>query len=157
MGDGIIEIGREVEIAPDLSLLVGLGTPEPPLLRIGDYAHVGPQNIFCVARGLTIGTHVRTGPGVCIYDNDMHPMDPVRRREQNDTMPFIKSAPVVIEDDAWIGLHALVLKGVTIGRGAVVAAGAVVTASVPAGCVVAGNPARVVTRLDGSSVEAQSG
>ncbi len=151
MGNGIIDIGREVEIAPELSLLIGLGMPEPPVLQIGDYAHVGPQNIFCIVRGLTIGTHVRTGPGVCIYDNDMHPMDPVRRREQTETMPLTKSAPIVIEDDVWIGLHALVLKGVHIGRGAVVAAGAVVTESVPSGSVVAGNPARVVGQIDAAA------
>jgi len=55
---------------------------------------------------------------------------------------------LVIEDDAWIGFKATILKGVHIGRGAIVAAGSVVTHDVPAWTIVAGNPARVVKRLD---------
>jgi acetyltransferase-like isoleucine patch superfamily enzyme len=144
MGNGVIAIGDDVEIAPGLSLLVGLGLNHPPELSIGDHVHIGPDNIFSVTRGLRIGRHVRTAPGVCIFDNDMHPLDPVRRREQIGTMAHTASAPIVIEDDVWIGLHAIVLKGVTLGRGAVVAAGAVVTESVAPGAVVAGNPARAI-------------
>jgi carbonic anhydrase/acetyltransferase-like protein (isoleucine patch superfamily) len=149
MGDGTIDIGDDVEIAPGSCFLVGLGLPDPPTLRIGDDTHLGPQNILCVTRGLTIGAHCRTGPGVCIYDNDMHPLDPILRRAQVGNVPTVRSAPVTIEDDVWIGVHALVLKGVTIGRGAVVAAGAVVTDDVRAGSIVAGNPAREVGTVPG--------
>ncbi|RFA25156.1 hypothetical protein CAI21_19880 [Alkalilimnicola ehrlichii] len=56
-------------------------------------------------------------------------------------------APVIIEDDVWIGNNCIVLKGVRIGRGAIVGAGAVVTKDVPAYCIVGGNPARVLKRL----------
>jgi acetyltransferase-like isoleucine patch superfamily enzyme len=57
-------------------------------------------------------------------------------------------APVVIEEDVWIGTNCMVLKGVTIGRGAVIAAGAVVTKDVPPFTVAAGNPARVIKRIE---------
>jgi acetyltransferase-like isoleucine patch superfamily enzyme len=58
--------------------------------------------------------------------------------------PPIDARPVEIEDDVWIGINATILKGVRISAGAVIAPGAVVTANVPAGCRVAGNPARIV-------------
>jgi acetyltransferase-like isoleucine patch superfamily enzyme len=147
LGNGIIEIGDDVEIAPGSVFVVGLGLPEPPLLRLGDHVHLGPHNIISAIRGVTIGAHTRTGPAVCLYDNDMHPLDPVLRRQEFGMTGATQSAPITIEDDVWIGVHALVLKGVTLGRGAVVGAGAVVTESVPPACVVAGNPARIIARL----------
>ena len=65
----------------------------------------------------------------------------------------VRSAPIVIEDRAWIGFNAIILKGVTIGEGSVVAAGAVVTKDVEPYTVVAGNPARVVKRLERANDE----
>ncbi|HEX8899049.1 MAG TPA: DapH/DapD/GlmU-related protein, partial [Chthoniobacterales bacterium] len=62
--------------------------------------------------------------------------------------PEIRSAPVIISDNVWIGMNAVILKGVTIGENSVVAAGAVVTKSVPANVVVAGNPAVITKQLD---------
>jgi acetyltransferase-like isoleucine patch superfamily enzyme len=61
--------------------------------------------------------------------------------------PPLKTAPVIIEDNVWIGMNAVILKGVTIGENSVVAAGAVVSKSVPANVVVAGNPAVIVKEL----------
>jgi acetyltransferase-like isoleucine patch superfamily enzyme len=60
----------------------------------------------------------------------------------------MKSAPVVIEDDVFIGMNCVVLKGVTIGRGSVVGAGSVVCKSLPSYIIAAGNPARVIRELD---------
>jgi acetyltransferase-like isoleucine patch superfamily enzyme len=62
------------------------------------------------------------------------------------------SAPVVIEDDAWIGFKAIILKGVSVGRGAIVASGAVVTKDVEPWTVVAGNPAQVIKILEPTAV-----
>ncbi len=78
---------------------------------------------------------------VQVLDTDFHTI--VR-----DGSPQASVAPVRIGDHVWIGTRAVVLKGVTIGDGAVIAAGAVVTADVPTGAVVAGVPARVVGRAD---------
>jgi acetyltransferase-like isoleucine patch superfamily enzyme len=61
--------------------------------------------------------------------------------------PPLRTAPVIIKDNVWIGMNAIVLKGVTIGENAVIAAGAVVSRDVPANVVVAGNPAVIVKEL----------
>ena len=58
-----------------------------------------------------------------------------------------KSPPIVIEDDVWVGAHSIILKGVTIGARSIIGAGSVVTKSIPADCVAAGNPCRVIKNL----------
>ena len=93
---------------------------------------------------ITIGDRVQVGGNASIVDFDFHPLVPEERREHfNDGA----AAPIVIEDDVFVGMEALILKGVTIGEGAVVGAGAVVTQDVPPRTVVAGNPATVVRSL----------
>lgn len=57
------------------------------------------------------------------------------------------SAPIVVEDDVWVGAHSIILKGVTIGARSIIGAGSVVTKSIPADCVAAGNPCRVIKNL----------
>lgn len=56
------------------------------------------------------------------------------------------SAPIVIEDDVWVSAHSIILKGVTIGARSIIGAGSVVTKSIPADCVAAGNPCRVIKK-----------
>jgi hypothetical protein len=93
---------------------------------------------------IAIGDRVQVGGNASIVDFDFHPLVPEERRENfNDGA----SAPIVIEDDVFVGMEALVMKGVTIGEGAVVGAGAVVTQDVPSRTVVAGNPAQEVRTL----------
>jgi acetyltransferase-like isoleucine patch superfamily enzyme len=109
--------------------------------------------VFMCAQRIEIGARVVVSYQVTIADSDFHPIERAARREDavanapgagRGPRPAIESRPVVIEDDAWIGIGAIVLKGVRIGRGARVAAGAVVTRDVPAGASVAGNPARML-------------
>jgi len=90
--------------------------------------------------GVYVGKGVLFGPNAIIMDSDGHVVD----RTLPDIPEHKKMAPVRIEDHAWIGYGALIMKGVTVGHHAVVAAQAVVTKDVPPHCVVAGNPARVV-------------
>jgi len=92
------------------------------------------------ATSITIGDHVLLGSGCLITDSDSHPVDPVERRLGGTAV----SKPVVIEEDVFVGARAMILKGVTIGKGSVVGAGAVVTKSVPQDSIVAGNPAKIV-------------
>jgi len=95
-----------------------------------------------IRTSLSIGNWVQIGPGACIWDNDGHPLTSELRRDKDHQS--IKRAPIVIEDDVFIGARAMILKGVTIGRGAIVGAAAIVTKDVKPGDIVAGNPARVI-------------
>ncbi len=98
--------------------------------------------VICAADEIVIGDRVLCGSNVTIVDADWHGLDPAARRGGVGV-----TAPVRIEDDVFIGLGAIVLKGVTIGRGSVIGAGSVVTRSIPPRSVAAGNPARVVRTL----------
>ena len=96
-----------------------------------------------VARSsISIGGKTRIGPQTLIYDSDFHAVDPDLRNHPG------KTEPVVIEENVWIGSRAIILKGVHIGRDAVVAAGCVVTKDVPPGSIVAGNPMRLVGNVN---------
>lgn len=109
-------------------------------MRIGDQAWIGQQCFFHSAGGLFVGARVGIGPGVKILTSQHEDAG----RETPVLMSPLKEAPVVIEEDADVGVGAVVLPGVTVGRGAIVGAGAVVTRDVPAYAVVAGVPARVL-------------
>ena len=98
---------------------------------------------LCAVERITIGNRVTVGANSTIIDSDFHPVD-YRRRLQDPQGG--ESAPVRIDDGVFIGMNCLILKGVHIGREAVVGAGSVVTHDVPSGAVVAGNPAAVVSR-----------
>ncbi len=110
------------------------------LLTIGDDFGITGGSIVCALR-VTIGDRVMVGADTVITDTDFHPIDPAHRRAQPSDGA---RAPVVIGDDVFIGMRCLILKGGTIGAGAVIGAGSVVTHDVPPGAVAAGNPARVV-------------
>ncbi len=116
-----------------------------PELRIGDRCHVGYDVLFSVNERITIGDAVGISQRVALQDSDGHPADPARRR-RGDTLLPQDLAPVTIHDYAWIGRDAHVLKGVTIGAGAIVASGSVVATDVPDGAVAMGVPARVIHR-----------
>ena len=95
------------------------------------------------AERIQIGDRVLIGANATIMDTDFHPLDPVRRRAD---VSAGESAPVFIEDDVFIGMNAVILKGVRLGEGCVVGAGSVVSKDVAKGATVAGNPARVVAK-----------
>ncbi|KAJ5322689.1 Maltose/galactoside acetyltransferase [Penicillium brevicompactum] len=95
---------------------------------------------------VTIGENVLFGPNVCIY-GATHPMDPAVRRGLKGPEG---GKEVHIEDDVWIGGSVLVLAGVRIGKGSTVGAGSVVTKDVPPFHFAAGNPARVIRRIETS-------
>ena len=117
-------------------------------IEIGDDVFIGSGALFHASESrITIGSKVMFGPGVAILGGD-HNVSQIGRFmfDVTDKLPG-NDRPVVIEDDVWIGARAIILKGVTIGENSVVAAGAVVTKSVPANVVVAGNPAVVTKEL----------
>lgn len=122
------------------------------LVEVGDGC-VLVGALFMCAEHIQVGQRVVVSYNVTIADCDFHPRDPELRRQdavavspchEADRPPFTTD-PVVIEDDVEIGIGAIILKGVCVGRGARIEAGAVVTGDVAAGSTVAGNPARPVT------------
>ena len=81
-------------------------------------------------------------------DTDCHCVNYLSRRDPKIDGPQCGSSPIVIEDDAFIGMNCIILKGVTIGSRSIIAAGSVVTRSIPADCIAGGNPARVIRNLN---------
>ena len=109
------------------------------LISIGDYSGIGIN--ASLSGEVTIGSHVMMGPEVMIYTYG-HQFDDLEKPMifQGNSEP----KPVRIEDDVWIGARAIILPGVTIGRGSIIGAGSVVTKDVPAYAVMGGNPAKMI-------------
>lgn len=130
-------------------------TPEARC-TFGKYCFLGTDSRIWSQRSVTIGDYVLIAPRVDIFDNDSHPLDPIVRREdaidqfeRKRAMSYerVACAEVVIEDDVWIGTKSTIMKGVRIGRGAVIAAASVVTRDVEPYTLVGGNPAREIRKL----------
>ena len=114
-------------------------------MSIGDGSIIPKGSTFyCTEAPLTIGRKVIFGPHPTIITGD-HRTDVVGKfiMDSHDKLSE-NDAPVVIEDDVWVGCNVTILKGVTIGRGSVIAAGAVVTKSCPPYSIIGGVPARVL-------------
>lgn len=118
---------------------------DTPELIFGDHCTVSSNAVFLVNKRVTIGSFVSIAPFVSISDSDGHPLDPTRRMN-HDALRAEEIAPVTIHDHAWIGRDAHVMKGVTIGRAAIVASGSVVTGDVPPESLAMGVPARIIKK-----------
>ena len=124
-------------------------------IAVGEWCYIGEGTRIWSQSSITLGNYVLIAHLVDIHDTNSHPLDWKERRLDTEailsggyrTPTQTVSAPVTIEDDAWIGFKATILKGVRIGRGAIVSAGAVVTKDVEPWTVVAGNPARMIAEL----------
>lgn len=122
-------------------------------VTFGENSYFGASTIV-TAVGVNIGSNVLVSWGCYICDHDSHSIKPeLRKNDPRDWFDgkkdwtHVTKRPVVIGDNVWIGFNSIILKGVTIGEGAVVAAGSVVTKDVPPRTVVAGNPAKVVKQV----------
>ena len=143
-GKGTITIGDNVLIGNRNTWILGRGSLHRAELVIGNDVHINYKTLIDVARKVEIGDRVLVAGEVKIFDNNVHSTDyRHRNRLREDDI-----RPVVVEEDVWIGINAIIMKGVTIGRGSVVAAGTVVTKDVPPFTIVAGNPAKVVKKLE---------
>lgn len=119
--------GHNVYMRPSRSDFKGLWN-----LSVGDFTSIPKGSVFyCTEAPLTIGKRVTFGPRPTIITGD-HRIDVIGNYIQENTEKLPENdAPVIIEDDVWTGANVTILKGVTIGRGCVIAAGAVVTRSTP--------------------------
>lgn len=132
--------GSNVYLRPISSDLKGLWN-----LSIGDYTSVPKGAVFyCTGAPLTIGNKVIFGPHPTIITGD-HRIDVIGKYiiDSNEKLPE-NDVPVIIEDDVWTGANITILKGVTIGKGSVIAAGAVVNKSCPPYSIIGGVPAKVL-------------
>jgi acetyltransferase-like isoleucine patch superfamily enzyme len=147
-----VRIGNHVSVYAGCSFAIG----ENGSCAIGDFTLLNGALIMAEER-IEIGSHCLISWGVGIADSDFHPLALAQRLVDAEAhAPFFKdrpprpkltTAPVIIRDNVWIGMNAVILKGVTVGENSVVAAGAIVSKSVAANVVVAGNPAQVVREL----------
>ncbi len=147
---GSIKIGNSCDIGARLSAKKGAR------IVIGDRTTIR-GGLVGAAVSITIGDDVIISNSVHIYDNNNHPTDPKQRLEMTQSGSFYgplwawersSKAPVVIEDNVWIGERSTILKGVTIGKGSVIGCDSVVTKSIPPYSVACGNPAKVVKHLN---------
>jgi acetyltransferase-like isoleucine patch superfamily enzyme len=125
-------------------------------IRIGESCFIGEQTRIWSADSIIIGDRVLISHNVNIHDYNSHSWSAERRHMHfkqifSDGHPKelkdVSSSPVIIENDAWIGFNATILKGVKIGAGAIVGAASVVTKDVAPYTIVAGNPAKVIREI----------
>ena len=145
-------IGKHVSCYAGCSFSIG----EDGQCTVGDFTLLNGALIMAEEK-IEIGSHCLISWNVGIADSDFHPLDPAQRLVDAQALapyfkdrprrPKLKTAPVKIADNVWIGMNAVILKGVTIGENCVVAAGSVVTKGVEPNTVVAGNPAVVVKQF----------
>lgn len=127
---------------------------ESSIIRIGDNCGISSSCIWA-HDSITIGNNVNIGADTYIMDNDAHPHDYLKRRMDymnnvgwDAYTKEIPSAPIVIEDDVWIGTRCNVLKGVHIGARSIIAAGSVVSKDVPSNVVAGGIPCKVIRPIN---------
>jgi acetyltransferase-like isoleucine patch superfamily enzyme len=133
-----IRLGANVALDDGVVLLTS-GPPRADKLVIGANTYVNRYTIFDAHRHLCVGERVMIGP-YCYFTDANHG---TVADESVQTQPM-RHAPLIIEDEVWIGAHVIILPGVRIGKGAVVGAGSVVSHDVPAMAIVAGSPARLI-------------
>ena len=132
--NGKTEIGRNVKLYPHVKVSLCGEKDRPAILKLGNNVAIGDRTEIHVGERIEIGDNTLISWDCCIMDRDYHKFggDVELKR------------PIKIGSRVWIGCNCLIMKGVTIGDGAVVAAGSVVTKDVPQGALVGGNPAKVI-------------
>lgn len=144
IGDNVKIVSSTIRNLAGLNHRTILCTLSGAEIVIGHDSGLSGTTVYA-ARKIHIGDHALIGVNSVIYDTDFHSLDPIKRRKDN--IEDIVKKPVEIENDVFVGANAMILKGVKVGKGAVIAAGAVVTKDVPSKVVVGGNPARLLKEV----------
>ena len=114
------------------------------VIEIGNNTGIS-SSVIIAKKHIKIGDDVRIGVGCTICDTDFHPVD---YKERMILQQEEKKAEVIIEDGVFLGMHTIVLKGVTIGKRSVIGAGSVVTKSIPPDVIAAGCPAKIIGHIN---------
>ncbi len=146
---------KRVSIGRDCAIRGVIRCEDAGRVAISDLVYIGDGVIISARTSVEIGEATLIAHGAQVFDNDTHPIDPFEREAHYRSIlklgpkgQFrIGAAPVKIGRRCWLGFSSTVMKGVTLGEGSIVAAGAVVVSDVAARCIVAGNPARRVKRI----------
>lgn len=147
-GKGKVEVNRNTTLGYRGAIRMGNGCvmlqarEENSSIKIGTNCAFSNNVSIIAVQSVEIGDDCLIGDLVTIMDSDFHGVAPDKRRSGP-----IKSAPVKLENNVWLGSRALILRGVTIGSNSIVAPGAVVTSSIPANCVAGGVPATVIKSI----------
>jgi serine acetyltransferase len=145
-GHGHLIVGDSVIVDGKCSFVFAVRYSEQPTLRIGNNVRIGHNSSFTVGREIIIGNNVMIAGNVDMFDSPGHPTDSALRAAGAPALPE-DVKPICIEDNVWIGGHAVIYPGVTIGKRSIVATGSIVMSSVPPDVIVAGSPARQIARI----------
>jgi acetyltransferase-like isoleucine patch superfamily enzyme len=146
-GNGRLAFGRGITLIGDV-VPIEFISHEGGCITIGDHSFINYGSSISAHKLVTIGRHCLLGHYTFILDNNEHDL------VQHRMLP--PSDPVVIEDHVWIGSRVCVLPGVRIGHHSAIGAGSIVTTDIPADCLAAGNPARVIRSIRGSDLVSPS-
>lgn len=114
------------------------------IIKIGNNVEMSSTIIWC-HKEIEIGNNVKIGGNCTLIDTDSHHLDYKKRRKKSSDIGETKN--IHIEDDVWIGMNTIILKGVRIGKGSVIGANSVVTKNIPSNCIAAGNPAKILREI----------
>jgi acetyltransferase-like isoleucine patch superfamily enzyme len=117
-------------------------------ITFGDHSGMTGGVMVARSKTITIGARCMLAPNVTIVDSDFHVTWPPERRHNALETDIERDRGVTLEENVWVGMGCIILKGVTIGKNSVISAGSVVTQSIPPNCIAGGNPAKVVKCLD---------
>lgn len=147
-GAGSVSLAAGISIGYCPAPMLGDGTVRLQARGVDACIEVGEgtsfsNNVQVIAEEhVRVGAHCLIGDAVLILDSDFHNLSAAGRHPLPGS-----SAPVILEDNVFVGSRTIILKGVTIGKDSVIGAGSVVVRSIPAGVIAAGNPARIVRSL----------
>ncbi len=138
--NGTMIIGERVRLVSTIAT-VEIGVEAGATLEIGNSVFINYGCSFGATKLIRIGANCNIGTHVIMIDNDFHRLEPEHRNERPP------SAPIILEDNVWLGARVIVLRGVTIGSGSVIGAGSVVSRDIPPRSIAAGVPAKVLRAL----------
>lgn len=144
IGDDFTAVSNPIRAGFLTSGMTKIQTVSPyAKVSIGDNVKATGLSLQCRSIEIRIGNNVKIGANCYITDSDFHCIEPDKR----NASCFERDKPVIIEDNVWIGLNCIILKGVTIGENSIIGAGSVVTKNVDPDSIYAGNPAHFIRKI----------